>query len=208
MRESPAHFLRRRLAAAPLLARVGADHIDDGNCVGGSGGRHGAQILERHMASVYFLIAQDAHQQFRRQIVAHGSQAHAHHDRSRGHDQWSLPPAADLLTLQAQLPPDGRLLENRGLPISAHQLGALPADGRDHRHHRTAHLDLLVDGDRARDQIDARQVQSGHQYQITVARERISFQKNPRAGDDLIRIGRQRPLIKALRHGQRLSITQ
>ena len=87
MRESPAHFLRRRLAAAPLLARVGADHIDDGNRVGGSRRRHGAQILERHMAGVYFLIAQDAHQQFRRQIVGRGSQAHAHHDRSRGHDR-------------------------------------------------------------------------------------------------------------------------
>src|ERR1700722_7479327 len=207
-RESPAHFLHGSFAAGPLLAGAGAHYVDDGDRVGGPRGRSGVQILERHVAAIYFLVAQDAHQQFRREIVRHGSQPHAHHDGSRGHHQWSLPLAADLLPLPAQLAAYVGAGENRGLEVAARQLAAVASDGRDHLDQRVTDLGLLIGADRARGQIDARQMQRGHQHQIAIIRERILFEKNPRAGDDLSRIRRQRALIETLRHGQRLRIPE
>jgi hypothetical protein len=51
-------------------------------------------------------------------------------------------------------------------------------------------------------------MQRRQQYQVAIIGERIALQKFPRAGNDLIRIGGQRPLVKALRHGERVRVAQ
>ena len=92
--------------------------------------------------------------------------------------------------------------------MPARQFSALAPNGCDHGDHRGANPGLLIDADGAGIKIDARQVQGGHQHQIAIVRERISLEKNPRAGNDLIGIGRQGTLIEARRHCQRLGIPQ
>ena len=67
------------------------------------GGGCGVQILEQHMARVDFLIAKNAHQQLRGQIIGHRPQTHAHDDRTGGHLERSLPASAGDLALLTQL---------------------------------------------------------------------------------------------------------
>src|SRR5258708_20840709 len=134
-RKSPAHFLCRSFAAPSLLAREGTDDVNDGNGVGGIGRRLSREVVERHVTRIYFLFAQDAHQELRRKLVGHGSQAHAYHHAPRRHDERSLPPAAHLFPLPAELATHVRTVENRGLAIAARQSSTLPADGGAHRTH-------------------------------------------------------------------------
>ena len=100
----PLALLVSGVAAVALLAREGADHVDQRDRLGGIGWRRAVQILERHMPRIDLLITQNAYQQLGCEIIRHRSQTNANDDRPRRYGERSLPTAADLFALLAQQP--------------------------------------------------------------------------------------------------------
>ena len=84
----------------------------------------------------------------------------------------------------------------------------LAADVGNHGNHGRTHSGQLFVADGARLQIESRQMQRGQQYQIAIIGERIALEEFPCIRNELIRIGRQCPLVEALRHGERLRVAQ